>query len=81
MFGAFNKEKLSWKAPHIPKSSEDTEALSNYMSKSFIFAYLNKEDFNTVLGAFDLKTVKEKTNIITQGDNGDFLYVINLVCK
>jgi len=74
-YGEWNKKK-AFEPPVIPKSDEQTERLKQTLSKSFLFASLEDKDFAIVIGAMKEKKLAVKQRIIQQGDDGDFLCVI-----
>jgi cAMP-dependent protein kinase regulator len=54
------------------------------MSKSFLFAALEAKDLDSVIGAMQEVIAEPKQQLIKQGDDGDFLFVIEegiLDCK
>jgi len=84
-YGEWNAKK-AFVAPLIPKSDEQKDRLKSVLSESFLFASLEENDFGIIIGAMKEVTVKKGERVIQQGDNGDFLFVIesgefNIVIK
>lgn len=66
----------SWKPPHYDFSPEQLARLNASVGKSFLFSQLDEEAKNTIIHALTEKKVSAGTEIIRQGDEGDFFYVI-----
>jgi len=75
VYGAFNK-KEEFKPRVIPKTEEQRQRILNKIGQSFLFNSLEKNEINTVLGAFEEKKCSAGETIITQGEQGDVLYFI-----
>lgn len=74
-YGEWNAKK-AFVAPVITKSDEQKDRLRNVLSKSFLFAALEDNDMTVVIGAMSENNAPEGEKVITQGDQGDFLFVI-----
>lgn len=74
-YGEWNAKK-AFVPPVIPKSDEQKERLKNCLGKSFLFSSLEENDFAIVIGAMKEVAAAPKDRVIKQGDNGDFLFVI-----
>ena len=81
-YGKFNK-----KEDFVPRVIEKTEEQINKIKarivSSFLFSNLEPNELEIVIGAMDEKHFKPGENVITQGENGDCLYVVeegNLDC-
>jgi cAMP-dependent protein kinase regulator len=74
-FGVFNK-KADFKAPSYPKSEEVREKLKKRLEQAFMFSALNPAELTVVLNAMQEVKKKEGENIITEGEDGDNLYVV-----
>ena len=81
-YGEFNK-----KEDFIPRVIEKTEEQKNKIKKriisSFLFSNLDQKELEIVINAMDEKKYKPNENVITQGESGDCLYVVeegNLDC-
>ncbi|KAL0634627.1 hypothetical protein Q9L58_006420 [Maublancomyces gigas] len=66
-----------WTAPEYPKSDEQLERLKIAVSGNFLFMHLDDDQSSQVLSALMEKPIPGKgTRVITQGDVGDFFYVV-----
>lgn len=74
-YGEWNTKK-AFVAPMIPKSEEQKQRLKSCLQKSFLFSTLGQNDLMIVIGAMKEVAAEAKQRIINQGDNGDFLFVI-----
>jgi cAMP-dependent protein kinase regulator len=74
-YGEWNKKK-AFIAPVIAKSDEQKDRLKAVLSKSFLFSNLDDQDLTIVIGAMKEATTKAGEKVINQGDQGDFLFVI-----
>jgi len=74
-YGEWNKAK-TFVAPVIPKSDDQKDRLKSCLCRSFLFSNLDDNDLNIVIGAMKEKQVEPKSRVINQGDNGDFLFVV-----
>lgn len=67
-------------AKHTPKVVKKTEKQNETIRKSlldnFIFATLNETELNTLVLAMETVSVAPGENIITQGQEGDYFYVV-----
>ncbi|KAH8585132.1 cAMP-dependent kinase regulatory subunit [Cryptosporidium sp. chipmunk genotype I] len=75
-YGAWNKMK-DFTPPSYPKTSEQEKRIREKLLESFMFTSLDDDELNTVVLACVETSVKKGTEIITQGDNGDKLYIID----
>lgn len=74
-YGQWNPKK-AFTPPSYPKSDEQTARLQDTLGKSFLFQSLESEDMAAILGAMKEFTFEAGTLVITQGDDGDYLFVI-----
>merc|ERR1719181_1069332 len=74
-YGEWNTKK-TFVAPVIMKSDEQKERLRTVLSKSFLFMNLEDNDLNIVIGAIKEVPCQPGHRVIKQGDDGDFLFVI-----
>lgn len=74
-YGEWNTKK-SFVAPVIPKTDEQKDRLRVVLSKSFLFSSLEDNDVTVVIGAMSEVTAPEGEIVINQGDEGDFLFVV-----
>eukprot|EP00918_Siedleckia_nematoides_P015057 GHVU01032651.1.p1 GENE.GHVU01032651.1~~GHVU01032651.1.p1 ORF type:complete len:358 (-),score=81.75 GHVU01032651.1:461-1534(-) len=71
-----NNAKGDFKPPVFPKTADQTKRIEATLSKSFLFSALDADDLKTVILAFQEYKIPPKTTIITQGDEGDCLYLL-----
>jgi len=74
-YGDWNAKK-AFVPPVIAKSDEQKERLKNCLIKSFLFANLETNDLSIVIGAMKEVNTTAGDRVIKQGENGDFLFVI-----
>lgn len=74
-FGTWNK-KEEFKAPFYPKSDAVKEALRKRLDQAFMFNALNPEELEIVLNAMVGVQKKAGETVITEGEDGDNLYVV-----
>lgn len=76
-YGAWNK-KREFTPKVIAKSESQRDRLRKVLSKSFMFSseVLDDDNFNVVINAMEERTFDAGVRIITQGDDGDYLFVI-----
>jgi len=82
-YGAWNKKK-DFVPRVISKTEEQKQRLKSVLGKSFLFSEgLDEKDFLVIIDAMDEKTFNAGDVIINQGDDGDYLFVVesgNLEC-
>jgi len=74
-FGIYNK-KEDFKPIVIEKSDEVKLKIQKRLNDSFLFNTLNEKDQNIVLGAMKEENFAVGDVVITEGDDGDVLYVV-----
>lgn len=74
-YGEWNAKK-AFTPPNHPKSDDQKQRLKQTLNKSFMFSALEEKDMQLVLGAMKECKVEAGEKVITEGDNGDFLFVI-----
>jgi cAMP-dependent protein kinase regulator len=74
-YGEWNTKK-AFVAPVITKTDEQKDRLRTVLSKSFLFMNLEDNDLNIVIGAMKEVPCTPGHRVITQGDDGNFLFVI-----
>jgi len=82
-YGQWNQKK-AFTPPSHPKTPEQLERLSATLSKSFLFSELEKSDMDLILLAMKEQDFDAGTKVITEGDDGDYLFVIekgSLECR
>ena len=76
VYGLFNKKK-PFKPRVIPKTNEQIERIKDRCMLSFLFNSLEEKDLKTVIDSFEEKKYKSGQNVITQGEEGDVLYLVD----
>lgn len=76
VYGFFNKKK-EFKPRVIPKTDEQVSRIKEKCSQSFIFANLDEKELKTVIDSFEEKRYKAGMSVITQGQEGDVLFLVD----
>ena len=67
----------NWTAPFHKKTQDQVARLKTAVSGNFLFSHLDDEQTSQVLGALVEKPIPKKDiKVITQGDVGDYFYVV-----
>merc|ERR1719160_1089505 len=74
-YGAWN-QKTAFEAKVIAKTDEQKGRLQTCLGKSFLFSGLEEKEFKIVVDAMEEVNCEAKDRPIKQGDDGDFLFVI-----
>merc|ERR1719331_2925721 len=74
-YGAWNQKK-AFTPPVHDKSDAQKERLKSVLGKSFLFSALEPKDLELVIMAMVEKVVEPHERLINQGEDGDFLFVI-----
>jgi len=74
-YGEWNAKK-AFVPPVLPKSDEQKDRLKNCLVKSFMFSNLEEHDLGIVIGAMTEVNMTAGSRAINQGEDGDFLFVI-----
>jgi len=75
-YGAWNQKK-AFTPPVIPKSEEQKKRIKEVLAKSFLFQALEgSDDVSKVVDAMNEKKASKGDRVINQGENGDYLFVI-----
>lgn len=74
-YGAWNVKK-AFEAPVYPKTDEQKGRIKGVLSGSFMFQAVDPKDFEALLGAVQEKMVVSGDRVINQGDDGDFMCII-----
>lgn len=74
-YGEWNVKK-AFTPPVIPKTDEQKDRLKACLKSSFMFAPLDDTAFGIIIGAMKEVTVTAGERIITRGDDGEVLYVV-----
>lgn len=75
VYGIHNK-KEAFVARQIKKNEEQKQRIISKVMHSFLFNSLDDHDLNTVLDAFEETKFSAGENVITQGEQGDVLYLV-----
>jgi cAMP-dependent protein kinase regulator len=75
-YGDWNKVKTDFVPPVIPKTDEQKASILKTISGSFLFAALEEEQRAKVIDAMSEVTLTKGDRVIKQGEDGDFLFVI-----
>ncbi len=75
VYGVFNKKKM-FVPKKIQKTSEQINRIKGKIISSFIFNSLDKNDIDIVINAMEEKKFKIDEKVITQGEVGDCLYIV-----
>jgi len=74
-YGEWNTKK-AFVPPVIPKTDEQKKRLQQVLGKSFLFQSLDEQELMFVVGAMKEINTKKGQRVINQGENGDFLFII-----
>ena len=75
VYGIFNKKKI-FIPKKIHKSQEQINRIKGKIISSFIFNSLDKKEIQIVIDAMEEKKFKIDEKVITQGEDGDCLYIV-----
>jgi cAMP-dependent protein kinase regulator len=82
VYGIFNKQE-DFKPRVIPKSQGQKDTIKSCVHENFLFSNLEDRDLETVIDAMEERVFNANASVITEGENGDCLYLIqsgNLDC-
>jgi len=74
-YGAWNQQK-EYQAPVYAKTDDQKQRIRAILQESFLFASLENEALGIIVDAMQEKVVDKDTRMINQGDDGDFMYVV-----
>lgn len=74
-YGAWNQKK-EFTPPVFEKSSEQSDRLKATLGHSFMFNELDEKDMQTILHAMKEVVLEAGTEVIKEGEDGDYLFVI-----
>lgn len=66
-----------WRAPTFPKTAEEIKRLDGYVGETALLKHLDLSLKTTVVQAFEKKTFGDGEAIITQGESGDYYYILD----
>lgn len=70
------KQETDFKAPFIQKSTEDEKAIRDKLNMAFMFSALDEKEKDQVIGACAQRKAVAKEAVITEGEEGDCLYIV-----
>lgn len=74
-YGAWNTLK-EFKPPVHPKTEEQKTRISHVLQQCFLFSLLDAKSVEVIIDAMVEKTFASGENVITQGEDGEVMYVI-----
>lgn len=66
----------NYEIPIYPKTKEEEQFLDYALQKNFIFAALEDDELQKLIGSMQREVVSAGTEVIVQGTVGDFFYVL-----
>ncbi|OMJ65175.1 hypothetical protein SteCoe_38934 [Stentor coeruleus] len=75
-YGQWNK-RSDFKPRHIPKTNEQRQRIIEVINKCFMFSSLEKIEKEILISAFEEKKFAPGNKVISQGDDGNELYVVD----
>jgi cAMP-dependent protein kinase regulator len=70
------EEVASFQAPKFRKAQEEANFIQTALKKNFVFTSLSEQQLKTILYAFERVKFSSGKEIIKQGEEGDYFYVI-----
>ena len=67
----------NWEPPQYAKEDAEAQRLQEYIGKTALLAYLDEKAKKTVIGAFQKKTCSKDEEVIKQGEDGDYYYILD----
>ncbi len=74
--GIGKEQRNSFHAKHIPKTKKQEQIIRSAVSENFIFASLNSNELDILVNAMSIIKVEAMQNVITEGKEGDYYYII-----
>jgi len=74
-YGQWNQKK-AFTPPSYPKTEDQKDRLTKTLQKSFMFSAVDPKDMETIIMAMSEVPLKAGEKVINEGDDGDFLFVI-----
>jgi CRP-like cAMP-binding protein len=65
-----------YKYPVFPKSEKDEKFIDEALGDNFIFSHLISAERKRVIDAMEREVVRKGTKVITQGESGDYFYIL-----
>jgi len=82
-YGDWNKQNKQFVAPVYEKTEENMARIREILDKSFVFANVDDKQLDVLYKAMNKVTLKPEEKVITEGDVGDFLFIVDegkLIC-
>jgi len=76
-YGDWNKQKTNFEPPVYEKTSEQADRIRGMLKKSFIFETIDDKNLEILVKAMHKVELKDGEKIITEGENGDYLFVVD----
>jgi cAMP-dependent protein kinase regulator len=75
VYGTFNPKK-EFVPRFIKKNDDQIQRIKNKILQSFIFSNIDQKDVNIIIGAMEEKIFEPDDVVISQGESGECLYII-----
>merc|ERR1719379_3397082 len=76
-YGDWNKQKTNFEPPVYEKTAEQADRIRGMLKKSFIFESIDEKNLEILVKAMHKVELKDGEKIITEGENGDYLFVVD----
>jgi cAMP-dependent protein kinase regulator len=76
-YGDWNKQKTNFEPPVYEKTTEQADRIRGMLTKSFIFETIDDKNLEILVKAMHKVELKDGEKIITEGENGDYLFVVD----
>jgi len=76
-YGDWNKQKTNFEPPVYEKTEEQADRIRGMLKKSFIFETIDEKNLEILVKAMHKVELKDGEKIITEGENGDYLFVVD----
>merc|ERR1712182_142765 len=76
-YGDWNKQKANFEPPVFEKTEEQADRIRGMLKKSFIFETIDDKNLEILVKAMHKVELKDGEKIITEGENGDYLFVVD----
>ncbi len=78
-YGIWNKPR-DFEPPKYPKPEDIKSQIKARLNQAFMFSALNEEELSIVIDAMQVRKVLKDETVITEGEDGDNLYVVEMGC-
>jgi len=76
-YGDWNKQKTNFEAPVYEKTTEQADRIRGMLKKSWIFENIDDKNLEILVKAMYKVECKDGEKLITEGENGDYLFVVD----